>query len=139
MDFQFPSGAEQAISFGIGAQTARPRFFSIPLRGRAVPAPVLVLLSLSMNTLSRVCCCLSMLLAAASLVTQAAPSDSSIVPPAARRHWTADNGNGTYSNPLFYEEFEDPDIIRVGEDYYLAGTTMHMNPAGSNHAFKRPW
>jgi beta-xylosidase len=41
----------------------------------------------------------------------------------------ADNGNGTYSNPLFYEEFEDPDIIRVGEDYYLAGTTMHMNPA----------
>ena len=44
------------------------------------------------------------------------------------KSWTADNGNGTYSNPLFYEEFEDPDIIRVGEDYYLAGTTMHMNP-----------
>lgn len=42
--------------------------------------------------------------------------------------WAADNGNGTYSNPLFYEEFEDPDVIRVGEDYYLAGTTMHMNP-----------
>lgn len=47
----------------------------------------------------------------------------------ATQHWTADNGNGTYSNPLFYEEFEDPDIIRVGDDYYLAGTTMHMNPA----------
>ncbi|TWU31149.1 endo-1,4-beta-xylanase [Novipirellula artificiosorum] len=47
---------------------------------------------------------------------------------AALRAWTADNGNGTYSNPLFYEEFEDPDVIRVGEDYYLAGTTMHMNP-----------
>jgi signal peptidase I len=30
--------------------------------------------------------------------------------PAATKHWTADNGNGTYSNPLFYEEFEDPDI-----------------------------
>src|SRR5215831_12220674 len=48
---------------------------------------------------------------------------------AAKKHWTADNGNGTYSNPLFYGEFEDPDVIRVGEDYYLAGTTMHMNPA----------
>lgn len=47
----------------------------------------------------------------------------------AGQNWTADNGNGTYSNPLFYEEFEDPDVIRVGEDYYLAGTTMHMNPA----------
>src|SRR5437868_4392054 len=45
-----------------------------------------------------------------------------------RTSWAADNGNGTYSNPLFYEEFEDPDVIRVGEDYYLAGTTMHMNP-----------
>lgn len=44
------------------------------------------------------------------------------------RSWTADNGNGTYSNPLFYEEFEDPDVTRVGNDYYLAGTTMHMNP-----------
>ena len=44
-------------------------------------------------------------------------------------NWAADNGNGTYSNPLFYEEFEDPDIIRVGDTYYLAGTTMHMNPA----------
>ena len=42
--------------------------------------------------------------------------------------WTADNGNGTYTNPLFYDEFSDPDCIRVGEDYYLAGTTMHCAP-----------
>ena len=42
--------------------------------------------------------------------------------------WTADNGNGTYTNPLFYDEFSDPDVIRVGEDYYLAGTTMHSVP-----------
>ena len=56
-------------------------------------------------------------------------SVSSDIPEAARNHWTADNGNGTYTNPLFYEEFEDPDVIRVGDDYYLAGTTMHMNPA----------
>ena len=42
--------------------------------------------------------------------------------------WTADNGNGTYTNPLFYDEFSDPDVIRVGDDYYLAGTTMHSVP-----------
>ena len=42
--------------------------------------------------------------------------------------WTADNGNGTYTNPLLYDEFSDPDIIRVGDDYYLAGTTMHTVP-----------
>ena len=42
--------------------------------------------------------------------------------------WTADNGNGTFSNPLFYDEFSDPDLIRVGDDYYLTGTTMHAMP-----------
>jgi len=29
---------------------------------------------------------------------------------------------------LFYDEFSDPDILRVGDDYYLAGTTMHTVP-----------
>ena len=47
---------------------------------------------------------------------------------ASAQSWTADNGNGTYTNPLFYDEFSDPDIIRVGDDYYLAGTTMHCLP-----------
>jgi len=42
--------------------------------------------------------------------------------------WMPDNGNGTYTNPLFYDEFSDPDIIRVGDDFYLAGTTMHSMP-----------
>jgi beta-xylosidase len=42
--------------------------------------------------------------------------------------WTADNGNGTFTNPLLYEEFSDPDLIRVGTDYYLTGTTMHAMP-----------
>ena len=46
----------------------------------------------------------------------------------ATRSWAADNGNGTYSNPLFYDEFSDPDMIRVGSDYYLTGTTMHTMP-----------
>jgi len=48
--------------------------------------------------------------------------------PCSALSWTADNGNGTYTNPLFYDEFSDPDIIRVGDDYYLAGTTMHTVP-----------
>jgi len=42
--------------------------------------------------------------------------------------WTADNGNGTYTNPLFFDEFSDPDMIRVGDDFYLTGTTMHTVP-----------
>ena len=70
-----------------------------------------------------------MLLVSSILLNFAATADAAGLPPAATKHWTADNGNGTYSNPLFYGEFEDPDVIRVGDDYYLAGTTMHMNPA----------
>ena len=57
----------------------------------------------------------SLVLLAAGVIA-AAQQASSGVSTAAEKHWTADNGNGTYSNPLFYEEFEDPDIIRVGED-----------------------
>lgn len=45
-----------------------------------------------------------------------------------QKTWTADNGDGTFTNPLFYEEFSDPDIIRVGEDFYMTGTTMHTMP-----------
>src|ERR1051325_2950294 len=44
------------------------------------------------------------------------------------KSWASDNGNGTYSNPLFYDEFSDPDMIRVGADFYLTGTTMHAMP-----------
>ena len=60
---------------------------------------------------------ISFLLFAASLTLSAQP-----------KSWTADNGNGTFTNPLFYDEFSDPDILRVGDDYYLAGTTMHAVP-----------
>lgn len=75
------------------------------------------------------CLLFPVLVAGGSLVSLQVALGSAALPVAATEHWTADNGNGTYSNPLFYEEFEDPDVIRVGADYYLAGTTMHMNPA----------
>jgi len=42
--------------------------------------------------------------------------------------WTADNGNGTFTNPLFYDEFTDPDVIRVENDFYMVGSSMHSMP-----------
>ncbi len=48
--------------------------------------------------------------------------------PAGAASWTADNGNGTFTNPILYDEFSDPDIIRVGDTFYMAGTTMHTVP-----------
>ena len=61
---------------------------------------------------------------AASVASFAAPPARAQTP----RTWTADNGNGTFTNPLFFDEFSDPDIIRVGNDFYLTGTTMHAMP-----------
>jgi len=42
--------------------------------------------------------------------------------------WTPDNGDGTFTNPLFYDEFSDPDLTHVGDWFYLTGTTMHAMP-----------
>ena len=42
------------------------------------------------------------------------------------KSWTADNGNGTFTNPLFYDEFSDPDVIRVGEKYYMVASDFHF-------------
>lgn len=53
---------------------------------------------------------------------------AAFLPACLAQTWTADNGNGTYTNPLFFDEFSDPDMIRVGADFYLTGTTMHSMP-----------
>ena len=40
----------------------------------------------------------------------------------------SDNGNGTYTNPLISADFPDPDVIRVGDTYYMVNTTMFIFP-----------
>jgi beta-xylosidase len=42
----------------------------------------------------------------------------------AAQAWQSDQGDGTYRNPVLYADYPDPDIIRVGEDYYFATTTF---------------
>jgi len=121
-----PRSAEGCPAHGEGGRLERPFHARIPglLRhGAEVEDKV----AMNRSVLSQFI--VFTLLAGGTLTGLAETSDSSGLPSAATKHWTADNGNGTYSNPLFYEEFEDPDIIRVGENYYLAGTTMHMMPA----------
>ena len=33
--------------------------------------------------------------------------------------WNPDNGNGTYTNPVIYADYSDPDVVAVGEDWFL--------------------
>ncbi|MBQ8639729.1 MAG: family 43 glycosylhydrolase [Lachnospiraceae bacterium] len=43
--------------------------------------------------------------------------------------WNADNGDGTYTNPILYTDYSDPDVIRVGEDYYMVASSFCNTPA----------
>jgi beta-xylosidase len=38
--------------------------------------------------------------------------------------WQSDDGDGTFTNPPLYADYPDPDIIRVGNDFYFSTTTF---------------
>jgi len=42
--------------------------------------------------------------------------------------WRSDSGQGTYRNPPLNADYPDPDIIRVGKDFYFASTTFMNTP-----------
>ncbi len=42
--------------------------------------------------------------------------------------WIADNGNGTYKNPVIHADYSDPDAIRVGDDYYMVSSSFNHVP-----------
>ena len=42
--------------------------------------------------------------------------------------WVADNGDGTYKNPVLYADYSDPDAIRVGDDFYLTASSFNAAP-----------
>ena len=45
--------------------------------------------------------------------------------------WTADQGNGKFKNPILNADFPDPDVIRVGDTYYMVSTTMYLFPGAT--------
>lgn len=42
--------------------------------------------------------------------------------------WSPDNGDGTFTNPLMWGDWPDPDIIRVNDEFYFISTSMHYVP-----------
>jgi beta-xylosidase len=42
--------------------------------------------------------------------------------------WISDNGDGTYTNPILYADYSDPDAIRVGDDYYMTASSFNCIP-----------
>ena len=53
---------------------------------------------------------------------------SAQVPDYLSKVWVADNGNGTYNNPIINADYSDPDAIRVGDDFYMISSSFNAVP-----------
>ncbi|UII34601.1 glycoside hydrolase 43 family protein [Fulvivirga ulvae] len=42
--------------------------------------------------------------------------------------WVADQGNGTFKNPILYADYSDPDICKVGDDFYMTSSSFNAIP-----------
>ena len=49
-------------------------------------------------------------------------------PAGAQSVWCPDNGDGTYTNPVLYADYSDPDVCAVGMDYYLTSSSFNCTP-----------
>ena len=61
-------------------------------------------------------CCLSVFIASCSTSLESTA------------YLSSDNGDGTYTNPVIQADYPDPDIIRVGEDYYMVSSSFVAMP-----------
>jgi len=61
----------------------------------------------------------------ANLLSSQAQSGS----PYVSKVWVADNGDGTYKNPIINADYSDPDLCRVGDDYYMTASSFSCAPA----------
>ena len=43
--------------------------------------------------------------------------------------WVPDLGNGKYKNPIINADYSDPDVCRVGDDYYMTSSSFNCIPA----------
>nr|WP_315472920.1 glycoside hydrolase 43 family protein [uncultured Undibacterium sp.] len=42
--------------------------------------------------------------------------------------WEPDLGNGRYRNPIIHADYSDPDVIRVGDQYYMTASSFNSAP-----------
>lgn len=47
---------------------------------------------------------------------------------AADAPWQADLGNGRYQNPILFADYSDPDVVAVGDDYYMTASSFNASP-----------
>jgi beta-xylosidase len=55
-------------------------------------------------------------------------SSAADAPAATTAPWVPDQGDGTYKNPIIYADYSDPDVTRVGPDFYLVSSSFTCVP-----------
>lgn len=62
------------------------------------------------------------------IAVAAAAATVSAQTPYVSKVWVADQGDGTYQNPIIYADYSDPDLCRVGDDYYMTASSFNCIP-----------
>ena len=42
--------------------------------------------------------------------------------------WQPDLGDGNFQNPILYADYSDPDVVRVGDTYYMTASSFNYTP-----------
>lgn len=42
--------------------------------------------------------------------------------------WVADQGDGTYKNPIIHADYSDPDVVQWGDDYFMTPSSFNAAP-----------
>lgn len=66
----------------------------------------------------------SCLLLAVLTTSNASPAAAPAPAPA----WRSDRGDGTYRNPVLHADYSDPDVVRVGDDYWMTSSSFSHVP-----------
>jgi beta-xylosidase len=44
------------------------------------------------------------------------------------QNWIPDLGNGRYKNPVLFADYSDPDVVKVGDDFYMVASSFNCMP-----------
>jgi beta-xylosidase len=65
----------------------------------------------------------------AALLTAALVGATGSGPGSEPKLWNPDRGDGTYVNPVLFADYSDPDVVRVGDDFFLVSSSFSSVPA----------
>ena len=71
------------------------------------------------------CCALFLMLIGTSCLAQKGKEQNDRY---VSKVWVSDQGNGTFKNPVLHSDYSDPDVVRVGDDFYMTSSSFNAVP-----------